>query len=144
MEPLTRERRRPLLDATAAERILVLDGAMGTLIQEYLLSEEDFRGTRFRDHSRDVRGDNDLLSLTRPDVISAIHAAYLDAGADIIETNTFNATAISQSDYGLSHLAREINEAAARLANSAETSVFPGIYPSVTSGAIAVFCSLLR
>jgi len=119
MEPLTRERRRPLLDATAAERILVLDGAMGTLIQEYLLSEEDFRGTRFRDHSRDVRGDNDLLSLTRPDVISAIHAAYLDAGADIIETNTFNATAISQSDYGLSHLAREMNETAARLARAA-------------------------
>ncbi len=119
MEPLTRERRRPLLDATAAERILVLDGAMGTLIQEYLLSEEDFRGTRFQDHSRDVRGDNDLLSLTRPDVISAIHAAYLDAGADIIETNTFNATAISQSDYGLSHVAGEMNETAARLARAA-------------------------
>ena len=119
MEPLTRDRRRPVLDATAAERILVLDGAMGTLIQEYLLSEDDFRGARFRDHPRDLRGDNDLLSLTRPDVIAAIHAAYLDAGADIIETNTFNATAISQSDYGLSHLAREMNEASARLARAA-------------------------
>ena len=119
MEPLTRERRRPLLDATAAERILVLDGAMGTLIQDYVLSEDDFRGARFRDHARDLRGDNDLLSLTRPDVITAIHAAYLDAGADIIETNTFNATAISQSDYGLSHLARELNETAARLARAA-------------------------
>jgi methionine synthase I (cobalamin-dependent) len=119
MEPFTREHRRSLLDATAAERILVLDGAMGTLIQEYLLSEADFRGARFRDHPRDLRGDNDLLSLTRPDIISAIHAAYLDAGADVIETNTFNATAISQSDYGLAHLAREMNEAAARLARAA-------------------------
>jgi 5-methyltetrahydrofolate--homocysteine methyltransferase len=119
MKPFTRERRRSLLDATAAERILVLDGAMGTLIQEYLLSEGDFRGARFRDHPRDLRGDNDLLSLTRPDIISAIHAAYLDAGADVIETNTFNATAISQSDYGLAHLAREMNETAARLARAA-------------------------
>ena len=119
MEPLTREQRRSLLDATAAERILVLDGAMGTLIQEYLLGEADFRGARFADHPRDVRGDNDLLSLTRPDVISAIHAAYLDAGADVIETNTFNATAISQADYGLAGLAREMNEASARLARTA-------------------------
>jgi 5-methyltetrahydrofolate--homocysteine methyltransferase len=99
MEPFTREQRRSLLDAAAAERILVLDGAMGTLIQQYQLTEADFRGTRFADHPRDLRGDNDLLSLTRPDVISAIHAAYLDAGADVIETNTFNATAISQADY---------------------------------------------
>ena len=119
MEPFTRERRRVLLDETAAERILVLDGAMGTLIQQYQLGEADFRGARFRDHSRDVRGDSDLLSLTRPDVITAIHGAYLDAGADVIETNTFTATAISQADYGLAHLAREMNEAAARLARAA-------------------------
>ena len=116
MEPFTRERRRTLLDATAAQRILVLDGAMGTLIQEYVLGEADFRGARFADHARDLRGDNDLLSLTRPDIISAIHAAYLDAGADVIETNTFSATAISQADYGLAHLAREMNATAARLA----------------------------
>jgi len=119
MEPFTREQRRSLLDAAAAERILVLDGAMGTLIQQYQLSEADFRGTRFADHPRDLRGDNDLLSLTRPDVISAIHAAYLDAGADVIETNTFNATAISQADYGLAHVAREMNATAARLARAA-------------------------
>jgi 5-methyltetrahydrofolate--homocysteine methyltransferase len=119
MEPFTREQRRSLLDAAAAERILVLDGAMGTLIQQYQLSEADFRGTRFADHPRDLRGDNDLLSLTRPDVISAIHAAYLDAGADVIETNTFNATAISQADYGLAHLAHEMNATAARLARAA-------------------------
>ena len=92
---------------------------MGTLIQQYELSEADFRGARFADHPRDLRGDNDLLSLTRPDVISAIHAAYLDAGADVIETNTFNATAISQADYGLAHLAREMNATAARLARAA-------------------------
>ena len=119
MEPFTREQRRSLHDAAAAERILVLDGAMGTLIQQYQLSEADFRGTRFADHPRDLRGDNDLLSLTRPDVISAIHAAYLDAGADVIETNTFNATAISQADYGLAHVAREMNATAARLARAA-------------------------
>ncbi len=119
MEPFTREQRRPLLDAAAAERILVLDGAMGTLIQQYQLTEADFRGTRFADHPRDLRGDNDLLSLTRPDIISAIHAAYLDAGADVIETNTFSATAISQADYGLAHLAREMNATAARLARTA-------------------------
>ena len=122
MEPFTREQRRSLLDAAAAERILVLDGAMGTLIQQYQLTEADFRGTRFADHPRDLRGDNDLLSLTRPDVIFAIHAAYLDAGADVIETNTFNATAISQADYGLAHLAREMNAAAARLARTAADS----------------------
>ena len=119
MEPFTREGRRPLLDAAAAERILVLDGAMGTLIQQYALSEAEFRGARFAGHGRDLRGDNDLLSLTRPDIISAIHAAYLDAGADVIETNTFNATAISQADYGLAGLAREMNVAAARLARAA-------------------------
>jgi 5-methyltetrahydrofolate--homocysteine methyltransferase len=119
MEPFTRERRRPLLDTAAAERILVLDGAMGTLIQQYALSEAEFRGARFAGHGRDLRGDNDLLSLTRPDIISAIHAAYLDAGADVIETNTFNATAISQADYGLAGLAREMNVAAARLARAA-------------------------
>ncbi len=117
--PYTRALRRPLLDASAAERILVLDGAMGTLIQQHELGEADFRGTRFAGHDRDLRGDNDLLSLTRPDVIRGIHAAYLDAGADIIETNTFNANAISQSDYGLAHVAREMNEAAAGLARAA-------------------------
>ena len=89
------------LRALFAARIAILDGAMGTMIQDYKLSEADFRGERFQDHPHDLRGNNDLLSLTRPDVIAAIHAAYFEAGADLIETNTFNATAISQADYKL-------------------------------------------
>ena len=83
----------------AKSRVLVLDGAMGTMIQEYKLKEADYRGLRFKDHHSDLKGNNDLLSITRPDIIEAIHKAYLDAGADIIETNTFNSTRISQSDY---------------------------------------------
>jgi 5-methyltetrahydrofolate--homocysteine methyltransferase len=102
-----------------SRRILVLDGAMGTMIQRYTLTEDDFRGARFRQHSRDLKGNNDLLVLTRPDVIGEIHRQYLDAGADIIETNTFNSQAISQADYGLQPLARELNVTAARLAREA-------------------------
>ena len=83
------------------QRIMVLDGAMGTMIQEYGLTEEDYRGKRFENFSQDLKGNNDLLSITRPDVIENIHKAYLEAGADIIETNTFNANAISQEDYNL-------------------------------------------
>ena len=105
-----------LLAKLMDERILILDGAMGTMIQRYRLGEADYRGTCFVDHAHDVKGDNDLLVLTRPDVIRAIHDAYLEAGADIIETNTFNATAIAQSDYGLEGRVREINLAAARIA----------------------------
>ena len=81
------------------ERVLLLDGAMGTMIQRYKLTEEDYRGERFKNHPCDLKGNNDLLSLTRPDVISEIHEAYLEAGSDIIETNTFNSTSISQADY---------------------------------------------
>src|SRR5918999_5554240 len=102
-----------------AQRILILDGAMGTMIQRYTLTEADFRGERFRQHGRDLKGNNDLLVLTKPDVISEIHAQYLDAGADIIETNTFNSNAISQADYALQPLARELNVAAARIARAA-------------------------
>jgi 5-methyltetrahydrofolate--homocysteine methyltransferase len=98
------------------ERILVLDGAMGTMIQSYRLGEADYRGKRFADHPRDLKGCNDLLCLTRPEVIAEIHRKYLDAGADVIETNTFNAQAVSLADYGLSPLAYEINKAAAELA----------------------------
>lgn len=100
-------------------RILILDGAMGSLIQQYKLSEEDFRGDRFKDAVILQKGNNDLLCLTRPDVIDAIHCKYLDAGADIIETNSFNANAISMEDYGMQHLVHEVNVAAARLAKSA-------------------------
>jgi len=97
-------------------RILVLDGAMGTMIQSHHLTESDFRGTRFKDHSVDLTGNNDLLSITRPDVIESIHYQYLDAGSDIVETNTFSATAIAQKDYHLESLAYELNYESARIA----------------------------
>jgi 5-methyltetrahydrofolate--homocysteine methyltransferase len=98
------------------KRILVIDGAMGTMIQRYELSEEDFRGERFRDHASDLKGNNDLLNITRPDVIKAIHAEYLDAGADIIETNTFSTQRISLADYHLEELAYELSYEGARIA----------------------------
>ena len=101
------------------ERILVLDGAMGTMIQEYQLEEKDYRGERFADFHLDVKGNNDLLSITRPDVIEAIHKAYLEAGADIIETNTFSGTSIAQADYEMSDLAYEINLESAKVARRA-------------------------
>ena len=101
------------------ERIVLLDGAMGTMIQSFGLSEDDFRGERFADWKRDLKGNNDLLSITRPDVIRDIHNRFLDAGADIIETNTFNATVISQADYDLTGSVREINLAGARIAREA-------------------------
>jgi 5-methyltetrahydrofolate--homocysteine methyltransferase len=115
----TREERLLLLRPLLQQRILVLDGATGTLIQRYGLSEADFRGERFRDHPCDVRGDNDLLCLTRPDVVRAVHDAYLAAGADIISTDTFAATRIAQADYGLEDVAYEIHVEAARIARSA-------------------------
>ena len=102
-----------------ARRILLLDGAMGTMIQRYRLTEAEFRGERFRDHRHDLRGNNDLLVLTRPDVIREIHHAYLDAGADIIETNTFSSTSIAQADYKLEALAYELSREGARLARGA-------------------------
>ena len=107
------------LHALLATRILLLDGAMGTMIQRHSLGEEDFRGDRFRDHSHDLRGNGDVLALTRPDVIGGVHREYLAAGADIVETNTFSSTAIAQADYGLSALAYELNLEATRLAKAA-------------------------
>ncbi len=112
----TRAARIAALHDALKQRILVLDGAMGTMIQRHALGEAQYRGERFRDHPKDLRGNNDLLSLTCPDVIRGIHGQYLEAGADILETNTFNATAISQADYGLEGLVEELNLAAARLA----------------------------
>ncbi len=100
-------------------RILLLDGAMGTMIQRYTLTEEDFRKGWFENHDKPLKGNNDLLSLTRPDIISRIHEAYLAAGADIIETNTFSGTAIAQSDYGLEKYAYDINFHSAKLAKAA-------------------------
>ena len=99
-----------------AKRILVLDGAMGTMVQRRKLTEADFRGERFKSHPKDLKGNNDVLVLTRPDVIADIHGEYLDAGADIIETNTFSSTSVSQGDYGLEAIAYELNLEAAKLA----------------------------
>src|SRR5687768_3457426 len=107
------------LEALLRERILLLDGAMGTMIQRARLAEEDYRGSRFRDWPRELRGNNDLLSLTQPRLVSDIHTQYLQAGADIIETNTFNSTSIAMADYGMETLARELNRASARLATEA-------------------------
>jgi len=101
------------------ERILVLDGAMGTMIQRHKLQEADYRGERFKDYIYDLKGNNDLLSLSQPTIIKDIHRAYLAAGADIIETNTFNSTRVSMADYHMEDLVPEINEAAARLAREA-------------------------
>jgi 5-methyltetrahydrofolate--homocysteine methyltransferase len=112
---------RQLLEKLLSERILIMDGAMGTMIQRHQLGEADFRGERFRDHPRDLQGNNDLLTLTRPDVILGIHHAYLEAGSDIIETNTFTATAVAQADYGMESVVYEINQQAAQLAKQAAT-----------------------
>jgi len=114
-----RNHRIATLKQALQERILILDGAMGTMIQTYQLQEADYRGARFQDYHRDVKGNNDLLLLTRPDVISAIHTAYLEAGADILETNTFNSTRVSQADYGMEELVYELNVEGARLARVA-------------------------
>ena len=111
--------RTALLNSLLAQRILVLDGAMGTMIQSYTLGEADYRGERFADFAYDVKGNNDLLCLTQPHVIKEIHAEYLAAGADILETNSFNATSISMADYHMEHLVPELNFAAARLAREA-------------------------
>ncbi len=111
-----REERLARLESLLTERIVVIDGAMGTMIQTLGLGETDFRGERFRHHPRELRGCNDLLSITQPDRIAAIHAGYLEAGADIIETNTFNATRVSMADYGLEPHVGEMNRAAAHLA----------------------------
>src|SRR4051794_25864761 len=108
-----------ILDELLAKRVLILDGAMGTMIQRHKLQEADFRGDRFKNHPHDLKGNSDVLVLTRPDVIGGIHREYLEAGADIIETNSFNGQAISQADYALEPYVYEINAAAARLARAA-------------------------
>src|SRR5690606_37765023 len=118
------------------ERILILDGAMGTMIQQYKLGEADFRGERFAEHTKDVKGNNELLSLVRPDIIAEIHRQYLEAGADVIETNTFGATAIAQGDYGLPELAYELNVASARLARAACDEYSTAERPRFVAGAL--------
>jgi 5-methyltetrahydrofolate--homocysteine methyltransferase len=118
MKPLIYTRGQALPDLLK-QRIVILDGAMGTMIQRFKLNEEQYRGDRFKAHGKDVKGNNELLSLTRPDVIRDIHEGYLAAGADIIETNTFGATSIAQADYDMPEVAREMNVASARLARAA-------------------------
>ena len=118
------------------QRIAIIDGAMGTMIQRYRLAEADFRGERFAAHSKDLKGNNDLLVMTRPDVIREIHAQYLAAGADIIESNTFGATSIAQEDYALGHIAREMNVAAARVARSAADEHSTPDKPRFVAGAL--------
>ena len=118
----TRPARLAALEDALKQRILVLDGAMGTMVQRYQLTEAQFRGERFKDFGKDLRGNNDLLSITRPQVIREIHAQYLEAGADILETNTFNSTSISQADYKLEGIVEELNLAGARLAREVADS----------------------
>ena len=122
--------------AAANRRILVLDGAMGTMIQAEKPDEATYRGRRFADHGSDLAGNNELLSLTAPDMIEGIHLAFLDAGADILSTNTFSATRISQADYGLEHLCRELNVEAARIARRAADRVATADRPRWVAGAI--------
>ena len=122
-----------------AKRILVIDGAMGTMIQRHKLEEADYRGERFKDWHSDVKGNNDLLCITQPDIIKGIHQLYLDAGADIIETNTFSSTTIAMADYDMQSLAYELNVAAAKCAKDAITAYMaenPGSTPKYVAGAI--------
>lgn len=121
--------------------ILIIDGAMGTMIQRYKLNENDYRGNRFQDWEQDVKGNNDLLSLTHPEIIEAIHLDYFKAGADIVETNTFSSTSVSQADYGMEKLAYELNFAAAQIARKArktfyETQASDAITEKYIAGAI--------
>lgn len=124
------------LPGLLAQRILILDGAMGTMVQRFKLDEAQFRGERFKDHPKDLKGNNDLLSITRPDVIRDIHEGYLAAGADIIETNTFGATSIAQDDYDLGHIAYEMNVASAKVAREAADKFSTPDHPRFVAGAL--------
>jgi 5-methyltetrahydrofolate--homocysteine methyltransferase len=117
-------------------RIAIIDGAMGTMIQRYKLGEADYRGERFAAHPKDVKGNNELLQLVKPEVLREIHSQYLAAGADVIETNTFGATSIAQEDYGLGHLAREMNVAAARIARECADAHATPDRPRFVAGAL--------
>ncbi|NYE38004.1 5-methyltetrahydrofolate--homocysteine methyltransferase [Nocardioides cavernae] len=136
MEPQHRPDATDALSAILAERIMVLDGAMGTAIQRDRPDEAGYRGERFADHPSDLVGNNDLLTLTQPEIIRTIHEEYLAAGADVIETNTFNANAVSLADYGLEHLAYELNHASARLARRAADAVATDDWPRWVAGAL--------
>ncbi len=124
------------LPGILAQRIAILDGAMGTMIQRFKLTEAQYRGERFQDFHKDVKGNNELLSLTRPDVIRDIHEGYLAAGADLIETNTFGATTVAQEDYDMAHLAREMNLESAKLARAACDKFSTPDKPRFVAGAL--------
>jgi len=137
-EPQLRPDATDTLSRLLAERILILDGAMGTMIQRYTFNEAQYRGERFADFESPLQGNNDLLSLTQPGAVSAIHRAYLDAGSDLIETNTFNAQRISLADYALEDLAYELNYASARLARIQcdEVTAIDPTRPRFVAGAV--------
>ena len=135
MKPMAYTRAQALPERLR-QRILILDGAMGTMVQRFHLSEAQFRGERFADFHRDVKGNNELLNLTRPDVITDIHEGYLLAGADLLETNTFGATTVAQADYDMAHLAREMNLQAARLARAAADRHSTPDHPRFVLGAL--------
>jgi 5-methyltetrahydrofolate--homocysteine methyltransferase len=124
------------LPALLQQRIVIIDGAMGTMIQRYKLAEADYRGERFKDHPKDLKGNNELLQFSRPDVLREIHEAYLAAGADIIETNTFGATSIAQDDYGLGEHARAMNVEGARIARAAADKFSTPDQPRFVAGAL--------
>jgi 5-methyltetrahydrofolate--homocysteine methyltransferase len=124
------------IDELLKERILIMDGAMGTMIQRYTLTEEDFRGSHFPESKIPLKGNNDLLSITRPDIIKAIHLEYLNAGADIIETNTFSGTTISQADYELESAVYDINFYSAKIAKEAANEISTPDKPRFVAGAI--------
>lgn len=130
---------KQVIEDILRQRIMIIDGAMGTMIQQHKLSEEDFRGEKFRDWHKDLRGNNDLLSITRPDIIQQIHKDYFDAGADIVETNTFSSTSIAQADYDLQDYAHELNIASAQCAIAARDAYMaenPQSDPKFVAGAI--------
>ena len=131
-----RQKRITKLKQAFSERVLVLDGAAGTFIQDYELDEAGFRGARFKDWPSDIKGNNDILILSRPEIVTEMHNAYLDAGADMIETNTFSATTIAQSDYGMEDLAYELNVEGARLARDAADAASTPDKPRFVAGAI--------
>jgi 5-methyltetrahydrofolate--homocysteine methyltransferase len=124
------------LPAILKTRIMILDGAMGTMVQRFKLSEAQFRGERFKDFHKDIKGNNELLSLTRPDIIRDIHEGYLAAGADMVETNTFGATTVAQADYDMQHLAKEMNLASAKLARAACDKFSTPDKPRFVAGAL--------
>src|SRR6201989_2517961 len=133
---LDRNARIAWMKQEAQKRLLLLDGSWGVMIQGFKLGEEDFRGQRFGNHPSELKGNNDLLTLTKPEIIQDIGRQYLEAGVDFIETNTFNSNFTSQEDYGLGHLVGELNEAGARLARELCDQFSPGHRPAPGAGGV--------